>query len=80
MTVEIVLGDIMKSIDKENKICAYCELSQPTYKDDEMLCNKHGVVYAFYRCPRFVYDPMKRRPAPKLQIPDIFIDEAEKGQ
>lgn len=61
-----------------DQVCVYCEESSPLNNDDLVLCEKFGVVRASYRCRKFSYDPLKRRPAerraPKLDYVDIDSD------
>ncbi len=53
-----------------NEICLYCENSIPLMDgDDNVLCSKKGVVKEDHRCRKFSYDPLKRKPAPKINIP-----------
>ena len=51
---------------KENldiaEVCAYCEHAVPLHNEDTVLCRKHGVVSADYRCKKFSYDLLKRKP------------------
>ncbi|MBE6614464.1 MAG: hypothetical protein E7631_04075 [Ruminococcaceae bacterium] len=50
------------------RYCKYCEHASGLSDPDRMLCRKHGVVEAGGCCRRFVYDPLKREPAPAVQI------------
>ncbi len=62
-----------------DKICLYCEHAVILNNDSEnVLCNSKGIVSCDYICKRFVYDPLKRTPAPKKKpdsnpLPDINI-------
>lgn len=51
-------------------LCAVCEYARPL-KDSPgcVLCDKIGVVSEDHTCRRFVYDPLKRRPA-RIPLPD----------
>mgnify|MGYP003299301071 CR=1 FL=1 len=41
--------------------CRYCSHgTQAT--DEQIICNKHGVVSVHYACRKFEYDPCKRIP------------------
>ena len=44
------------------KICAFCEKSEKIFDDDNMLCEKYGIVPCTYKCRSFSYDPLKRVP------------------
>ncbi len=52
--------------------CAYCEMATPlpTKNGDEndMLCEKYGVVRADYSCRKFRYDLLKRAPREKPRL------------
>lgn len=65
--------------------CAFCQYARQL-KDDEdnVLCDKTGVVNGAHRCRRFVYDPLKRRPvrihaqsAELESTPDADMDKHE---
>ena len=47
----------IKTKDKIEKFCKYCEHASPIVSDSKMVCPKYGVVSADYKCRRFVYDP-----------------------
>jgi len=49
------------------RACAVCRFASPI-DAAEMLCQRHGVVGANYKCRRFKYDPLKRIPSPKLKV------------
>ena len=56
-------------------VCEMCEHAKDIRSDDNMLCERHGVVGRGYSCGKFRYDPLKRIPsAPRM--PDI-PDESE---
>ncbi len=57
------------------KICAFCEKSEKIFDDDNMLCEKYGVVPCTYKCRSFSYDPLKRVPprTPKIR-PLEYVD------
>ena len=42
--------------------CAYCVYAGKI-SDEQMICQKCGVVPATHQCRRFRYDPLKRVPA-----------------
>lgn len=45
------------------KYCVYCEHSTLLYDEDYVLCQRKGVVSSLHKCRKFVYDPLKRKPA-----------------
>ena len=45
-----------------NKVCAYCEKATLLHDGENVLCESKGVVCAGYKCRKFVYDPIKRKP------------------
>ena len=55
--------------------CSYCSYGTKL-ENDQILCIKHGVVAASYRCRKFVYDPCKRIPSkPKALNFSKYNDE-----
>ena len=44
------------------KFCAYC-VHSGLASGDRLLCSKKGFVTADFRCWRFRYDPLKRKPS-----------------
>ncbi len=57
------------------RFCKYCAHAAALSDPDQMLCRKHGVVDAGGCCRRFAYDPLKRDPAPPLQLPSVELVE-----
>lgn len=57
------------------KLCVLCEHSTVINDDENVLCDKHGIVLSTYHCRSFSYDPLKRIP-PKIQViaPLEYID------
>lgn len=55
-----------KKIDRR---CAYCQFGGKI-SDEQVICQKCGVVPASHQCRRFRYDPLKRVP-PKPLAPDF---------
>ena len=41
--------------------CSYCA-NGTQVDDDQVLCIKRGVVFAYGKCRKFIYDPLKRAP------------------
>lgn len=65
--------------EEDNKVsihieraCAFCQYARPLYGDEQnILCDKNGVVNADHVCRAFIYDPLKRAPArPAMPKPD----------
>jgi len=50
-------------------VCRYCENASELRSEDEMLCKLRGVVEASHVCRKFRYDPLKRKPLPKRELP-----------
>ena len=57
------------------KACAFCEYAKCVYDDYTMLCTKKGIVDSEYCCRKFIYDPLKRSPAPQPQMPRLSKDD-----
>lgn len=58
------------------KICAFCLYGQD-YGEDGILCEKRGPVEPGECCRKYVYDPLRRRPASgavikKVKDPESF--------
>lgn len=49
--------------------CRYCACGTQV-TDEQVLCNKRGVVSVHYACRKFEYDPCKRIPA-KVKALDL---------
>lgn len=63
-TMEVYSMLFRKKIDRR---CAYCAFAGKI-SDEQMICQKCGVVPSSHQCRRFRYDPLKRVPArPKAQ-------------
>ena len=54
---------------KIDRYCTYCKFSGKV-NDDQVICQKCGVVPASHQCRRFRYDPLKRVP-PKTAAQDF---------
>lgn len=54
---------------KVQKSCLYCAYGAKV-SEDQILCQKDGVVSANYQCRKFKYDPCKRIP-PKAKALDF---------
>lgn len=53
-------------IEREERICAYCEHAIRSVLPDTFICRKKGVVAANGHCLRYLYDPQKRPVRPRL--------------
>ena len=61
--ITIVRSVIPVLFDKNHpKICAFCFHGQE-YGPDAILCSKKGPVGLQDHCSKFVYDPLRRKPA-----------------
>lgn len=49
--------------------CEYCAHGRPSKDGKSILCERHGVLPPDYRCRRFRYDPLKRKPRPAPELP-----------
>lgn len=54
---------------KITRSCSYCQRGT-AMEDDQILCQKRGVVSAYYSCRKFRYNPCKRVPA-KMKALDL---------
>ena len=66
----------MKTDDRIEKYCKYCEHALALSDPDAMLCARAGVVSAGHCCRRFRYDPLKRVPKRKADALDGLKDLA----
>ena len=65
-----------KRTDKElERICRYCEFARTLLEENQMLCEKKGVVDAGYHCRRFCYDPLRRVPTRQVFLPSYGSEE-----
>lgn len=66
-----------KELPEDENYCAFCEHASTLHGDDFVLCEKKGVVSATWVCRKFIYDPLKRKPAlgkmPSLEYVDIDL-------
>ncbi len=47
--------------------CVYCKKGTFT-GNNEVICDKHGIVEAYSACRSFSYDPLKRVPPPQVTL------------
>ena len=60
---EVVSLLFRKKIERH---CAYCQFAGRV-SDEQMICQKCGIVPAVHHCRRFRYDPLKRVPPKPMQ-------------
>ncbi len=58
----------VKDDETLEKTCRFCEYAVHLSDRDHVLCSKHGIVEPGHYCRKFIYDPLKRRPAPVKNI------------
>ena len=63
-----------KNLDYE-KVCLFCEFATPLRVNDNVLCKFKGVVSEDFVCRKFAYDPLKRRPMPRPDLPTLSKDD-----
>lgn len=66
---------IMRTEDKIEKYCKYCEKAKTLSDPEHMLCPKLGVVSAGHSCRKFRYDPLKRAPRLNMAKPTLEFVE-----
>ncbi len=49
--------------------CEYCAHGHDTKNGDMVQCTVKGVVSPYYRCKRFVYNPIRRKPHKSEALP-----------
>lgn len=57
------------------KVCLLCENATVLPQGNEVLCKFKGVVSEDHTCRKFTYDPLKRCPAPKPEMPTISKED-----
>lgn len=55
--------------------CEYCQHGRPATDPKMILCQKKGVVSPYYKCRRFLYDPLKRVPRPRPRLPRFTAED-----
>ena len=55
--------------------CVYCAVGRLSCDGKSVLCVKKGVMQPDSRCRAFRYDPLKRVPQVKPQLPDFSAEE-----
>lgn len=54
---------------KIDRYCTYCMFARKV-NNEQVICEKQGIVLASHHCRRFRYDPLKRIP-PKAKVQDF---------
>lgn len=55
--------------------CEYCTRSRPSREEGTFYCEKRGVVAGNYHCRAYVYDPLRRTPKRRPQLPAFTADD-----
>ena len=56
--------------------CEYCQHGRPSQGEPgTYYCQKRGVVSAHYSCNAYVYDPLKREPKRRPQMPQFSPED-----
>lgn len=55
--------------------CEYCANSRPAPDGKMFLCKHSGVVCSYYKCRRFIYDPLRRTPKRLPKLPSFTPDD-----
>lgn len=55
--------------------CACCEFGRPSPDQAMILCSHYGPVVPYYKCKKFVYDPLKRLPKKQPALPRVPAEE-----
>ena len=61
---------------KLRRSCTYC-IYGTKISEDQILCQKNGVVSVFYECRKFKYDPCKRQPVKAKALDFKKYDEED---
>lgn len=69
---EVNMAKVKNEIEIE-KFCAYCEYASPAPTDRDgneyVICSKKGLVRDGAACRKFSYDPLKREPTKRRELP-----------
>lgn len=68
----------MKQSLLNNKLppaCIYCAIGKVSCDGKSVLCTKKGVMMPDSHCRAFRYDPLKRVPKEKAQLPEYSAEE-----
>ena len=53
---------------KHDVDCAYCKFGYVLTNGEDCICDKYGIIERKNKCPKFVYEPLKRIPSPPATI------------
>ncbi len=57
------------------RCCGYCESATIISDEGNVLCAKKGIVSCEYKCRKFVYDPLKRKPRALPPLPELNAED-----
>lgn len=55
--------------------CIYCEFSRESTDANMVLCRKFGPVAPYYKCKKYIYNPLKRVPKRQPSLPQFSEDD-----
>ena len=55
--------------------CEYCAHSRPAQEEGTFYCEKKGVVLGHYHCRGYSYDPLRREPKRRPQMPSFSAED-----
>ncbi|MCQ2486333.1 MAG: hypothetical protein MJ129_00165 [Clostridia bacterium] len=65
-----------KLYDKNRRpACDYCVHGKPAPDADAVLCSRKGIMSPSSSCSWYKYDPLKRKPKPKMIINTNYTPE-----
>ena len=70
-----MIGKKEKNTPEIPKYCCYCENATLINDENNVLCSKKGIVNNDYKCRKFVYDPLKRKPRPLPPLPTLDAED-----
>ncbi len=60
---------------KISPACEYCEHGRLTHEGKMVECSKRGLVSPYFRCSRFLYNPVLRMPRKSPKLPKMKPDD-----
>ena len=61
--------------DSVDPACVHCEYARPAPDNIMLFCRKYGPVSPYYKCKKFIYDPLKRVPKKLPKMPAFTADD-----
>lgn len=55
--------------------CEYCEFGSKRSDKAMILCDKKGIVSPYYSCNKYSYNPVKRNPKRRPDLPDFSKED-----